>query len=130
MIPHHVFLPSFTVSCSKTFVLLLGDCSALCSMPMPQKFWSISNIVSSHAAGPGFIPGRVNSLVVVFAGFSLNRKTNVRNFGPYSSPLSFGHHIQDGREISAILRKGCFLFYFAHVVLLISLEIMQKNLHQ
>ena len=43
MIPHHVLLPSFTVSCFQTFVLLVCDCSALCSMPMPQKFWSISN---------------------------------------------------------------------------------------
>ena len=30
------------VSCFETVALLLGDCSALCSRPMPQKFWSIN----------------------------------------------------------------------------------------
>ena len=32
-----------------------------------------------------------------------------------------------GSKLDSFLRKGCFLFCFVHVVLLISLEIMRKN---
>ena len=49
--------------------------------------WSRGNIVNSHPAGPGSIPGWVSFLVEVFPGFSLNRKTNVTKFGPHSIPV-------------------------------------------
>ena len=49
--------------------------------------WSRGNIVTSHAAGTGSIPSTVNFLVEVFPVFSLNLKTNVRKFGPHSSPV-------------------------------------------
>ena len=48
---------------------------------------SMGNIVTSHAAGNGSIPGRMNFLVDVFPGFSLNRKTDVRKLGSNSSPV-------------------------------------------
>ena len=38
----HVSTLFFTVSCFQTVALLLGDCSTLCSRPMPLKFWSIN----------------------------------------------------------------------------------------
>ena len=50
--------------------------------------WSRGDILTSHAADPGSIPGRVNFLVEVFPGFSLNHKTNVRKFGPNSSSVN------------------------------------------
>ena len=34
-----------------------------------------------------------------FPGFSLNRKINVRKFGPHSSRLSYGHHIPSKQYI-------------------------------
>ena len=46
--------------------------------------WSRGNIVTSQAAGPGSIPGRVSFLVEVFPGFSLR---HVGKFGPHSSPF-------------------------------------------
>ena len=49
--------------------------------------WIRGNVVASYPADSGSIPGRVNFLVEVFSGFSLNRKTNVRKFGPHSSPV-------------------------------------------
>ena len=52
-----------------------------------HRWWWRGNIVTSHAAGPGLIPGRVNFLVEVFPGFSLNPKTDVRKFGSHSSPV-------------------------------------------
>ena len=58
----------------------------------PQR-WSVlfvftwDNIVISLAAGPGLNSGRVNFLVEVFPGFSLNRKTKIRKFEPHSSPV-------------------------------------------
>ena len=38
--------------------------------------------------------------------------------------------VYKGSKLDSFLRKRCFLFYFVQVVLLISLEIMRKNLHQ
>ena len=46
-----------------------------------------SSIDASLAENSGSIPGRVNFLVDIFPGFSLNRKTNIRKFGPHSSPV-------------------------------------------
>ena len=64
-------------------------CSA-CSIWGVVTIWqplrSRGNVVASHAVGPGSIVGQVNFLVEVFWGFSLNCKTNVRKFGPLSSP--------------------------------------------
>ena len=40
--------------------------------------WSSCNIVTSHAAGLGSIPGGPNFLVEVFSGFFFTCKTNVR----------------------------------------------------
>ena len=51
------------------------------------------NIVTPHAAGPGSILGRINFLVEVFPGLSLNHKTNVRKFVPHSSPVIICRHI-------------------------------------
>ena len=48
---------------------------------------NVATINSSHATGPGSIHGRINFLVEVFPGFSLNRKTNVREFRLHSSPV-------------------------------------------
>ena len=48
--------------------------------------WPRGNIVTSHAAGLGSIPYRLSFLVEGFPGFSLNCKTNVGKFKPYSFP--------------------------------------------
>ena len=48
--------------------------------------WSRGDIVTSHAAGQGSIPCRVNFLVEIFSESFSNCKTNVRKFGPHSSP--------------------------------------------
>ena len=54
----------------------------------------MGNIVTSHAAGPGSIPGRVNFLLeVFFSGFSFSPKTNVRYLGHIRPRLSYGHHV-------------------------------------
>ena len=47
----------------------------------------MGNIVTSHAKGSGSIPGQISFLVEVFSGAFLNRKTNIRKFGPHSSPV-------------------------------------------
>ena len=45
------------------------------------------NIVTSQPAGPGSIPCRVNFLIEVFSRVFPGPKTNVRIFGPHSSPV-------------------------------------------
>ena len=50
------------------------------------------SMLISYAEGPGSIPGRVEFPGWGFSGFFLNRKTNVRKFGPqhpWKSPASF-----------------------------------------
>ena len=54
-----------------------------------SPLWSRGNIATSQAAGPGSIPGRVNFLFDVFSGFSLNRLTNVRKFGPHHMAIIY-----------------------------------------
>ena len=48
---------------------------SLSNTSRPQ--WSRDSIVTSHAADPGSIHGRVNFLVEIFSGFFPNRKKNV-----------------------------------------------------
>ena len=40
------------VSRFQTVALLLGDCSALCSRPMPKKFWSINTYGTGSQRSP------------------------------------------------------------------------------
>ena len=52
-----------------------------------SPLWARSNIVTSHAAGPGSIPGGSISWLRFFPGC----KTNVRKLGPHSSPVIIYH---------------------------------------
>ena len=45
---------------------------------------TVETDVTSHAAGPASMLGQVNFLFEVFPRFSLNCRTNVRKFAPYS----------------------------------------------
>ena len=57
------------------------------SIETRPPLWSMGNIVTSHAAGRGSIPYLDYSWWRFFPGFPLNRKTNVRKFGPHSYPV-------------------------------------------
>ena len=65
--------------------------------PMLKHFrpplWSMGNIVTSHAAGPGSIPGHVSLLIEVFRGFPSTVRQMSGNLGHIRLPLSYGHHI-------------------------------------
>ena len=67
-------------------------CEIKCNECNGSLLWSRGNISTSHAAGPGLIPGRVNLLVEVFPGFSLNRKANAGNVGYTRPRVSYDHH--------------------------------------
>ena len=61
--------------------------SLLLHMLIWPPLLSRGNIITSHAMGPGSIPSQVISWLRSFLGFSLSHKTNVRKFGPHSSPV-------------------------------------------
>ena len=80
---------AFTFVLRAFCVLEFAECESVVTKRLKCRppLWSRGNIVASHAAGPGSIPGRVNLLVKDFSGGFLNRKTNVKKFGPHSSSV-------------------------------------------
>ena len=56
--------------------------------------WSRGNLVTSHAAGPGSVPSRVNLQDEVPRGFPSTVRQMSGNLGHIRPRLSYGHHTQ------------------------------------
>ena len=62
-------------------------------MVIGSSLWPGGNVVASHSASQVSTPDRVNFLVEVFPGPSLNCKTNVRKFRPHCPQVTYGDYL-------------------------------------
>ena len=81
--------PSFASPTSQDFhlrhlasrpCLLVGDCSALCSMPMPQKFWSISRLEIRKTFKSNFWTITIFSSLLVLIEINIKLNLNISSY--------------------------------------------------
>ena len=74
--------------------------------PIRPPLWSRGNVVVSHVAGPGSIPGR---------GFSSNVRQLSGNLGHIRLQVSFGHHHHHPKPYSSVYgRLGALTLHVEH----------------
>ena len=87
-----MFLPSFIVFCFQTVAILPGDCSALRSRPMPQKFWSNNMCLTSrrNAVKISSLFANRFSRTAVF-NFEMRSKSHGLRSGQYGGCCKISH---------------------------------------